>query len=107
LREPGAENFHEWRKRVKNLLYHVELLEPLWPEQMCALARDLDALAELLGDDHDLHMLRQTAIKRSVNVDFEAESAELFSLIDPRQDELRTKALKLGKRIFREKPSDF
>jgi CHAD domain-containing protein len=107
VRDPAAENFHEWRKRVKDLLYHVEFLQPIWPEQMCALAAELDSLGELLGDDHDLHMLRQTAIKKSVKPEVDAETAELFALIDPRQKELRANALKLGNRILREKPSDF
>jgi CHAD domain-containing protein len=107
VREPSSENFHEWRKRVKDLLYNVELLEPIWPEQMCALAGELDTLGELLGDDHDLHMLGQTVIKKSVKPDVDAETSELFALIDPRQKELREKAFKLGSRILQEKPSDF
>ncbi len=28
------EAFHEWRKRAKDLRYHVDLLEPVWPEVM-------------------------------------------------------------------------
>ena len=105
--EASPENFHEWRKRVSDLLYNIELLEPIWPEQMCALAAEFDSLGELLGNAHDLHMLRQTAIKKSVDIDLEAEIAELLSLIDPRQKELRAKAVKLGNRILREKPSEF
>lgn len=30
-RQPSDENFHEWRKRVKDLLYQLRLLEAAWP----------------------------------------------------------------------------
>src|SRR5262245_8568120 len=107
VKESSAENLHEWRKRVKGLLYNVQLLEPIWPEQMSALAEELETFTELLGDHHDLHMLRQTAIKKSVNPDLEAETPELLALIDARQAELQSKAIKLGNRLLQEKPSDF
>src|SRR6185436_16307976 len=58
---PTPENLHEWRKRVKDLWYHTHLLRPIWPEQMCAVADELEALSEQLGDDHDLVMLKEIA----------------------------------------------
>ena len=51
LREGTAENFHEWRKQTKTLLYQVQLLCPIWPEQMCAAKAELKHLGQLLGDD--------------------------------------------------------
>jgi len=101
------EKFHEWRKRVKDLLYTVQLLEPIWPEQMRALSAEFEKLTELLGDDHDLEMLRQTVVKKSVDVDLEGDTQRLLPLIETRQAELRKSALKLGKRLFEEKSLAF
>ena len=107
LHDSVPENFHEWRKRVKDLLYTLELLKPIWPEQMSAFCAEFEKLTDLLGDDHDLEMLRQTVIKKSVNVDLEGETQRLLPLIETRQIELRKYALKLGNHFFNEKTSLF
>ena len=57
---PSDEGFHEWRKRVKDHRYHLELLRDLWPAQMKARRGEVKALGELLGDEHDLTVLRAT-----------------------------------------------
>jgi CHAD domain-containing protein len=49
--------FHQWRKRVKYLRYHMEALEPVWPEVVGSYAASLDGLGELLGLEHDLAVL--------------------------------------------------
>src|SRR5262249_49432691 len=54
------EDFHEWRKRSKDLRYGAELLEPLWPETMKDIEQALHDLTDRLGDDHDLAELRKT-----------------------------------------------
>ena len=36
LRDPSPENVHEWRKRVKDLWYHLRLLRDSWPEVLGA-----------------------------------------------------------------------
>src|SRR5262249_55203328 len=102
-----AENFHKWRKHAKDLWYDMQLLEPVWPEQMCAAAEQLEKLTDFLGDDHDLHMLRQTAVKKSVHVDLEEDAQKLLPLIDSRQKELRNAALKIANGFFHDKPSIF
>ena len=50
----------QWRKRAKDLRYHVELLEPIWPEIMKDLEKILHTLTDHLGDDHDFADLRST-----------------------------------------------
>ena len=46
LQNPAPEDFHRWRKRVKDLWYHVSLLARAWPEQMEALAKELKTLSD-------------------------------------------------------------
>jgi CHAD domain-containing protein len=107
LKDPLPENFHEWRKSAKDLWYQVTLLQPLWPEQMDAMARELEALSEHLGDDHDLAVLRQALEEKCFGDGHPRELEILKGLIDERQRELRAAALALGSRFYAEKPSAF
>ena len=105
--DSSPENLHTWRKRVKDLWYNTQLLKPIWPEQMSAAADELEKLGEFLGDDHDLVILRQTAIRKSIVPDLETEVNALLGLIDARRAELQKPAFEMGARFFEEKPSDF
>jgi len=107
LKDASPENFHEWRKRVKQIWYHVRLLQPIWPEQMDAGGDELKLLGEQLGDDHDLFLLEQSAEKQCAQNGNVKESETLRGLITQRQGELRDAALKLGARFYAEKPSMF
>ncbi len=107
LNESTPEKFHEWRKRVKDLLYTIQLLGRISPKQMSTLSVQFEKLTELLGDDHDLEMLRQTVLKNSLKVDSEAATQRLLSGIERRQLKLRKSALKLGNRLMDEPPSTF
>ena len=104
---PTAGNLHEWRKRVKDLWYNISLLERIWPEQMCALAQELEHLGDLLGDHHDLHVLRSTVIKKSRKTELKVEADALLSLIDARQRELCAQSLRLGRRLLREDAAEY
>ena len=107
LKDSAPENFHEWRKCAKDLWYQVTLLHPVWPEQMDAMARELEALGEYLGDDHDLFVLRQAVEEQWADHGNAKESETLNGLIEQRQCELRAAALALGARFYAEKPSMF
>ncbi|KEO52887.1 CHAD domain-containing protein [Thioclava pacifica] len=94
------EDFHAWRTRVKQHWYHTRLLAPIWPEMLHPREDALDMLGELIGDHHDLHVLRG-AIPESFDPD---HSAALAQLISAEQTRLETEALTLGARLFAEKP---
>src|ERR671924_2295047 len=55
--EPTTENLHDWRKRVKDLWYHLSILRDTWRPVMESLADEAHALSERVGDDHDLAVL--------------------------------------------------
>jgi CHAD domain-containing protein len=105
--DPLPENFHRWRKRAKDLWYQVRLLENVWPEQMDAMASELETLGELLGDSHDLAVLQEEIEQHGLASVHPRERETLSALVEERQKELRAAALTLGARLYAEKPSMF
>ena len=102
--EPSVERFHEWRKRAKYLRYHLRLLRPAWPPLLKRLRSEAKTLADLLGDDHDLDVLRQM-LPRALKSDTALDRAEiLLALTAQRSVELRNAARWLGLRVYAEKP---
>ena len=97
------EHFHEWRKRVKDFWYQTRLLSRVWPEMMDARARQLKWLSELLGDDHDLSMLRETLDREGETLG--SGAARLSGLALQRQRELRRESEILGRRLYAMQPS--
>jgi len=102
-RQPSPENLHEWRKQVKNFRYHLRLLCPEWPAAARALTDELERLGELLGDDHDLALLKQFVAEQCAGET--REGAALNRLVEARQKKLRAAALKLGSQIYAEPPA--
>jgi CHAD domain-containing protein len=104
-RDPSLEDLHAWRKRVKDLWYQERLLGPACGPAVRGQAKDAHRLADLLGDDHDLGVLRQTLT--SGRIDAPVDLDAVVRLIDHRRTELQTEAVHLGKRIYAEKPKAF
>ncbi|MGI8558759.1 MAG: CHAD domain-containing protein [Solirubrobacteraceae bacterium] len=102
-RKPTAENLHEWRKRAKDLWYGAQIMRPLAPRSMEKLAARAHHLADLLGDDHDLAVLRKEALVRAAP----ESRAELLELIDQRSAELRHEAFAIGRQLYRRKGAKF
>lgn len=105
--EPSPERFHEWRKRVKYLWYHVRILNPVWPEPLDALSDALHTLANHLGQDHDLYELRQVVVGRPEMFEDESALQFLLALLSHRRAELEGLARPLGERIYAEDPDTF
>jgi CHAD domain-containing protein len=104
--DPTVENLHEWRKQAKYLRYQLEILRPLWPEVMEELACQADHLGELLGDDHDLAVLRQLLTDDPDRFGDPATREVLLALIDQRRAELQQEAKLLGQRLLQDRPKD-
>jgi CHAD domain-containing protein len=104
-REKGSEEaWHEWRKSAKDLWYAHLLLADAWPEVLEATAAEAHRLSEVLGDHHDLALLRADLHGRRLG---EEESRALEAAIDGRESELAVTALDLGTRLYAERPQDF
>ncbi len=99
--------FHQWRKRVKYLWYHTQLLQSVWPPMMTAMADELDELSELLGQEHDMTLLRNTVMAELSRPIRASTLQALLELIDDRQGHLRERAQRLGRRLYVERPRTF
>lgn len=99
--DPAAERLHAWRKRVKDLWYQLRLLSDVGGEIVAGHAKDAHALADLLGDEHDLAVLREALDALPALAD------DVVALIDRRRAELAAEAFGLGRRVYAEKRRHF
>jgi CHAD domain-containing protein len=100
---PAPENYHEWRKRVKDHWYHARLLEISWTELMSVYADQLKILQEWLGDDHNLTVLRDVLVRELNFREEDATMSKLLPVIVEEQEKLRQQSFALGRRIYAEK----
>jgi CHAD domain-containing protein len=104
---PTAENVHEWRKRVKDLWYHLRILRDTWPAVVGPAADQAHELSDLLGDHHDLAVLADDARTRRQLFGESGDAKVLLKLTARRQKELLRQAIELGSRLYAEKPKAF
>jgi CHAD domain-containing protein len=105
---PSAENVHEWRKRVKDLWYHLSLLEASWPAVMGGLADEAHALSDRLGDDHDLVVLRDWAHEHGSALNGADPLLRGFDVLaEARRRELQVEAYAYAARLYADKPGAF
>ena len=100
-----ATDFHAWRKSTKDLWYAVRLFEPAWSGLLGSLAGELHELSQVLGDEHDLSVLRDALA--DVGGDPPLLTARLQRAIARRQRRLRERAREAGDRLWAEKPRAF
>ncbi len=104
-RMTSSGTLHLWRKRVKYLKHHMEILTPMWPEVMVGMAVTLDRIADLLGQDHDLAELLQLLADRPDICPNPLERTLMGALAEQRRTDLQTAARILGRRIYSETPA--
>lgn len=105
---PSAEHMHEWRKRVKDLWYHVLLLQDSWKGVLTVLADEAHDLSDRLGDEHDLTVLRDWAHDHASALNGADPLIRGFDVIvDARRRELQQEAFEFGSRLYAEKPRVF
>ena len=105
--EPSPEHLHEWRKRVKDLWYSLQILEAAEPKRMKKLIRAAHELSELLGDDHDLVVLEERAASYRGDFPDRASAMLLRVMCEQRRAELQGNAFGVGSSLFRERPAAF
>ncbi len=105
--KPTPENFHAWRKKVKELWYHLRLLEPLNRVVLKKIAGNAKTLGELLGLEHDFAFLLARFDQEGTEPGLGDECAALRKLIRKRSAKLKRDATELGRRFYAEPPKAF
>lgn len=117
---------HQWRKRVKDLRYAAEILERPAPAKtkkgsrssqararaeakwLHKLATRADELGELLGEEHDLAVFAQWLRSEGKRAGLRRPMRRrLEKLISGRRAQLRRRALRDGRRLYRRSPKKF
>jgi hypothetical protein len=107
LQEPSPENYHDWRKRVKDHWYQVRLIGRICGDALMFYQQTLKELEGCLGDDHNL-----TVLKQKISLEpaaYGAASDVEFSLftVETYQSSLRARAVLLGQDVYDDQPRVF
>jgi CHAD domain-containing protein len=103
-KDPSETHFHRWRKRAKDLWYALQLVSGAWSETLDPFADQAHRVSNLLGDHHDLAVLRADLRERRFG---EEETRLLEAAIEARQTGLVGEAFQLGRRLYAERPKAF
>ncbi len=95
--EADPEHLHDWRKVAKYHGHHMVLLRRSAPDLLKGRESVVDELGVLLGDHHNLHVLRGTLAELGFK-------GAVDDVIDAQQHELAASAFVLGRQLAVEKP---
>ncbi|HZD53400.1 MAG TPA: CHAD domain-containing protein [Woeseiaceae bacterium] len=100
--DPTPERLHGWRKRVKYHWYHCRLLRNVWRRPMTARCAEGRTLGELLGEGHDLVLMRGHLQPAQA-----PGTRDLIDALTRRHAAPNRQAFALGRRLFSEDPEAF
>ncbi len=99
--DPDLDQFHDWRKRVKDLWYHARLLNDLWPDLQEAVTSSAHDLADVLGTDHDLGLLTASLGAGDLADGLGDEQREVLGqVIERERSRLQAAARRQGARLY-------
>lgn len=97
---PTADNFHEFRKEVKELSFHLRILGPLHPPTFNPLGDKLKVLAEHLGRANDLAFLEERLAALGSDSGGDHGLGKFRTLIDTQREELQEIGSELGGKFY-------
>lgn len=100
-------NLHEWRKQTKYLGHQLQLVEPALTGVDKGLVGKTHQLSSLLGEDHDLAVLRETLGADPLAYGGHRILKDVFVLIDRQRQDLERQAFALGREIYENSPQLF
>jgi CHAD domain-containing protein len=106
-RRPSDERLHEWRKQVNYLVNQLKMVSPSKAGGLVKLRKKSRKLAQRLGDDHDLAVLRQKIETRRSGLTDARERDELSALMRPLRAErakLQRRSFRLGRQLYAPRP---
>jgi adenylate cyclase len=102
--DPSGPHLHQWRKRAKDLWYQLRILRKSIPASLARSIDLADELADVLGEHHDLAVLRDDLLVRELPA---VDRPAVIAAIAERQAELAATAFDLGGRLYSRKPRAF
>ena len=99
--------WHEWRKRAKDHLFHIRLFENVWTDELKQHESCLHELESVLGDDHNLLVLRERLRADHKRTNKDEGVKRLVEMLREHRKQLREKASSLGEIAYRRKPAAF
>jgi len=105
--DPSVANLHEWGKQAKYLWHQLQLLDAAWMASDKELVDQTHKLSTLLGEDHDLAVLRETLAADPLVYGGHRILKGVFAVIDRRRGELEQQAFDLGREIYKDSPKVF
>lgn len=103
--KPKATHYHSWRRYVKDHWFHVRLLEDNCGNHLLSYQRRIEALDGVLGEYHNLVILREVLVSDSFTS--HRETARCLGVVSRYQRLLRRHAESIGIRIYGEKPHHY
>jgi CHAD domain-containing protein len=104
---PTVLNLHECRKQARHLRGQLQLLEAAWTGSEKGLGDQTQKLSQLLGDDHDLAILRETLAADPLAYGGHRILKGVFAVIDRRREELERQAFTIGRKLYKDSPRVF
>ena len=104
---PSVERFHSWRKRVKYLWHHMELLQAFQPALCTTLAEDLHNISDHLGDAHDFAVIRETLESKGSHLLSHDDAIQFINHLRTQQHKLEQAIRPLAEQVYAQKPNDF
>jgi CHAD domain-containing protein len=99
-----AHELHEFRQRVVDLRYQMDLVEPLWPRFGRMWTEEAERLRGRLGQCQDLEVLRHLT---GLHQPLAHWRSKLMPAADERSAELAQRAAQIAVRLFAERPKAF
>ncbi|MGC9344464.1 MAG: CHAD domain-containing protein [Bacteroidales bacterium] len=96
---------HTLRKRVKYLWYQIQMLEPVFPEQINAIAVSLDQIADELGIHRDNYLFQLSLQKNDFFQLNKTHRSEIMKITN-KEKKLQA-AIEAAQKFYSEKPKDF
>ena len=104
---PTVASLHEWRKQTKYLWHQLQLIEPALADADKELVESAHSLSALLGEDHDLAVLRATLAAEPSVYGGHGAVKSVFALIDHQRADLERRAFALGRELYKDPPQPF
>lgn len=105
--QSSPENFHEWRKRAKDLRYHLGLMGKAWPPVLEGYEQAAKDLEQRLGDDHNLVVLRNTILEKPDDFGSQQHVQAFLEIISKHQQKLRKQCYGLASSLYADGPGEW